>query len=195
MDLAARRFAEQGYHGTSVGEIVQGLGVGKGVFYWYFSSKEELFEEILREAQNDLREAQRDAIRPESDAFARIEAGIRSSMRWLAEHKHLFSLIQQAATESRFQEVLRESHARSVSDLSRHVRDGIEQGVIRDEDPEVLTNAVLGVIHALNRTFLLQGTDAEQLLDVTIGFCLAGLRAQGATAVPAGPAATSRATG
>ena len=52
MDYAATRFAENGYHPTSVAEIVQGLGVGKGVFYWYFDSKEELFLEILREAQH-----------------------------------------------------------------------------------------------------------------------------------------------
>ena len=25
--------------------FVQGMGVGKGVFYWYFASKEELFSE------------------------------------------------------------------------------------------------------------------------------------------------------
>ncbi|MBW3557793.1 MAG: TetR/AcrR family transcriptional regulator, partial [Actinobacteria bacterium] len=38
MDFAAHRFADHGYHPTSVAEIVQGMGVGKGVFYWYFSS-------------------------------------------------------------------------------------------------------------------------------------------------------------
>src|SRR3546814_263494 len=35
MAFATSRFAEQGYHPTSVSEIVAGLGVGKGVFYWY----------------------------------------------------------------------------------------------------------------------------------------------------------------
>ncbi len=53
MAFAASRFAEQGYHPTSVSEIVSGLGVGKGVFYWYFDSKEQLFLEILRDAQTD----------------------------------------------------------------------------------------------------------------------------------------------
>ena len=62
MDYAAQRFAENGYHPTSVAEIVQGMGVGKGVFYWYFSSKEELFLEILRESQTDLRRRQQQAI-------------------------------------------------------------------------------------------------------------------------------------
>ena len=47
IDFAAHRFAENGYDPTSVAEIVSGMKVGKGVFYWYFSSKEELFLEIL----------------------------------------------------------------------------------------------------------------------------------------------------
>ena len=55
MDFAAHRFAEHGYHPTSVAEIVSGIGVGKGVFYWYFTSKEELLVEILRDGQYELR--------------------------------------------------------------------------------------------------------------------------------------------
>ena len=55
MDVAARKFAENGFHPTSVAEIVAGVGVGKGVFYWYFDSKDQLFLEILHDAQQDLR--------------------------------------------------------------------------------------------------------------------------------------------
>ena len=73
MEFAAARFAEQGYHPTSVAEIVQGLGVGKGVFYWYFSSKEELFLEILKDAQHDLRRTQQQAIDGIDDPVRRIE--------------------------------------------------------------------------------------------------------------------------
>src|SRR5882724_8882346 len=86
MEFAARRFAENGYHPTSVAEIVQGLGVGKGVFYWYFSSKEELFLEILKEAQTDLRRTQQQAIDGVDDPVRRIELGIQASMRWSSAH-------------------------------------------------------------------------------------------------------------
>src|SRR5690554_5618804 len=86
MAYAAQRFAETGYHPTSVAEIVEGLGVGKGVFYWYFSSKEELFLEILREAQRDLRRAQQRAISGLDDPVQRIAEGIRASIAWSAAH-------------------------------------------------------------------------------------------------------------
>src|SRR3954469_9449321 len=99
MDFAALRFAENGYHPTSVAEIVQGLGVGKGVFYWYFSSKEELMLEILKEAQHDLRVTQQAAIDGIEDPVRRIELGIQASMRWSSEHPELYNLFAFAATE------------------------------------------------------------------------------------------------
>src|SRR3977135_2450746 len=102
-----RRFAEKGYHPTSVAEIVQGMEVGKGVFYWYFSSKEELFLEILKEAQQGLRRRQQQAIAEEPDPAKRLELGIRASMAWLAENRHLYTLFQFAVSEERFATVLR----------------------------------------------------------------------------------------
>src|SRR4029079_1639555 len=107
MDFATARFAGNGYHPTSVAEIVEGIGVGKGVFYWYFSSKEELFLEILRDAQKDLRRRQQQAIADEADPVRRIELGIRASMQWFEEHRNLLTLIAFAATEERFAPALR----------------------------------------------------------------------------------------
>src|SRR5438874_12426718 len=92
MTYAIARFAENGYHPTSVAEIVQGLGVGKGVFYWYFSSKEELFHEILHDAQQQLRRRQQAAIVDEPDPVARIELGIRASLTWFEENRSLVNL-------------------------------------------------------------------------------------------------------
>src|SRR2546423_11904074 len=89
MEFATTRFAENGYHPTSVAEIVQGLGVGKGVFYWYFSSKEELFLEILRDAQRQLRRRQQLAIGEEPDPVKRIELGIRASIAWFDENRNV----------------------------------------------------------------------------------------------------------
>ena len=79
---AARLFAERGYHPTSVSDIVEALGVGKGVFYWYFASKEELLTELLKSANHELRKRQQQAIGDEADPVRRIELGIRASLAW-----------------------------------------------------------------------------------------------------------------
>ena len=176
MEYAAARFAEQGYHPTSVAEIVQGLGVGKGVFYWYFRSKEELFLEILREAQQDLRRRQQQQIGEEPDPVRRIELGIRASMAWFDEHRNLFNLFQFAATSDRFAPQLRRGQEVAVADAVRHVKDGIVEGRIRDGDPELLTHAIIGVTSTLARTFIHErGESGSDVADAAVEFCLKGL--------------------
>ena len=176
MEYAAARFAENGFHPTSVAEIVQGLGVGKGVFYWYFESKDDLLLAILRDAQHDLRRTQQHAIADEEDPLARIEAGIRTSMRWFAEHPHLVNLTQFAATEERFAPALRRGQDVALSDTVKHIKDGIVSGQIRDIEPEVLAHALLGVTGHLTRELIhLRGEPADDVAEAAVTFCLQGL--------------------
>src|ERR1044071_2335148 len=91
---AARLFSERGYHPTSVADIVASLGVGKGVFYWYFPSKEELLTELLKSSNHELRKRQQQAIGTEADPVRRIERGIRASLEWFHAHREYFAIIQ-----------------------------------------------------------------------------------------------------
>src|SRR5215510_2370252 len=116
MVCGAKLFSERGYHPTSVADIVASLGVGKGVFYWYFPSKEELFVELLRGAHQDLRRRQQAAIGTEPDPVRRIELGIRASMAWFHEHRSSFNLVQFAATEERFSPVVRHNRDVAIAD-------------------------------------------------------------------------------
>jgi AcrR family transcriptional regulator len=175
MDLAARTFAAEGYHTTSVTSIVERLGVGKGVFYWYFDSKDELFSELLADALLSMRLAQREAIAGEPDPGRRIEQGIRSSLNWLSEHRHLFVLMEFARTEERFAPTMRQGDQQIVADALPHVSAGITAGLLRGEDPTVLTLAILGVTAHLARVLVLeQGQDAETVAAAAIAFCRNG---------------------
>jgi AcrR family transcriptional regulator len=44
---AFRMFAEQGYDGVSLNNIIKETGLTKGGVYYHFSSKEELFKEVV----------------------------------------------------------------------------------------------------------------------------------------------------
>jgi AcrR family transcriptional regulator len=176
MAYAAERFAEQGYHPTSVSEIVAGLGVGKGVFYWYFDSKEQLFLEILKDAQTDLRRRQQQAIGDEEDPVRRIELGLRASMAWAEAHRDHNKLIQFAATETTFVTALHRGQDIAVADVVKHVKEAIAQGRIRDADPDVLAHAMVGVAGHLTRIFIYErGDPAESVADAAVAFCLDGL--------------------
>ena len=176
MAYATTRFAENGFHPTSVAEITEGLGVGKGVFYWYFESKEDLLRAILADAQRDLRRRQRVALADLEDPAARIEAGIRASMRWSIDHPAVFRLFQFAATDDRFSGGLRRGEQVAVADAARHIRDAQAAGEVRDGDPDLLAQALLGVHTHLVR--LVHRGDLEptdDVIDAAVAFCLHGL--------------------
>ena len=179
--MAARLFASNGYHPTSVADVVEGLGVGKGVFYWYFASKEELFRHILVDAQRDLRRAQRQAIADEPDPVRRIEVGIRAAVTWLDDNRHLFVLLEFARTEERFAPLIRQGEEQAVADALPHVKAGIDAGLIRREDPLVVAHAILGVTDHLARVLVLeQGRPAAEVAEGAVAFCLGGILAPAA---------------
>jgi AcrR family transcriptional regulator len=178
LDSAARLFAARGYHRSSVADVVEGLGVAKGVFYWYFASKEELLCQILADAQRDLRRTQRQALADEPDPVRRIEAGIRSAVGWLDDNRHLFVLLEFARTEERFAPLIRQGEEQAVADALPHVRAGIDAGLIRRQDPLVVAHAILGVTDHLARVLVLeQGRPAAEVAEGAVELCLSGILA------------------
>lgn len=176
MAFATARFAANGYHPTSVAELVDGLGVGKGVFYWYFESKEELFVEILREGERALRRAQWDGMGDETDPIRRLALGIRASMDWWAEHRDLYVLIEFARTEASFAPGIRKGEKVALADTQRLVDEAMASGAIPDGDAVVTAQAILGVSSILARTQLLaRQRPPQEVADAVVDFCWHGL--------------------
>jgi AcrR family transcriptional regulator len=181
LDAAYRLFAEQGYHGTTVGDVCDELGVGKGVFYWYFKSKEALFKELLRTTLFQLRRAQETAITGVTDPVARIEKGIRTSIDFYRSEPGYLSLIRTAARYEEFSGVLQEGQEIVVADTAIHIKEGMAEGSIRHGDPELMAHGILGAILHFVETYF--GTEAgashdrPQLADEAVAFCLRGVLA------------------
>jgi AcrR family transcriptional regulator len=179
LDIAAVLFAERGYHPTSVAEIVEAASVGKGVFYWYFESKEALFNEILRNSNFSLRRRQQAYIGTEPDPIRRLELGVQASMHWYREHRHVFNLFQFAATETAFAATLHESQENALNDAVRHVKEAMAAGRIREGDPLFLTQAVTGVTSLMARRFIFErDDDPDEVAAMTSSFILHGLMVQ-----------------
>jgi AcrR family transcriptional regulator len=176
MDYAARQFALNGYHPTSVADVVEGCGVGKGVFYWYFESKEALMHQILRDANYSLRRRQQQSLRNEPDPLRRLELGMHASMHWYVDNRHMVNVFQFAASEREFADTLRQSQENALADVMRHVTDAMASGRIRQADPVVLAQGLLGVTSHMVRKFLIEaGNDPDQVADDAIAFVFQGM--------------------
>jgi AcrR family transcriptional regulator len=81
---AARLFAEKGYHGTSIGDLAEALGVQKGSVYAHIESKADLLWEVAREGAAAFHAAL-DSVPDEGPVVERIRAALRAHLRVVAE--------------------------------------------------------------------------------------------------------------
>ena len=167
IELATAKFAADGYHPTSVADIVDGLGVGK------------VGEEILRDAQKDLRRRQQRAVSDLPDPIERMEQGIRAAVHWSFEHRDLAKLVDFAQTDERFAHLIRHGRSRLVGDAMPLIKEAMVEGLIPEGDPEQLAYAILGVSTNLTAVYINeQGQDPDAVAQVAVDFCLRGIGAR-----------------
>ena len=179
LDGAAALFAERGYAETRVLDIVQAAGVAKGLFYWYFENKEALFRELVEQNRLRLRRAQAAAIDPEAEPLLKIRQGAEASVRYMAQYAHFFALLEVENLEKQFADELRRGTDVHTADVAALIRDGVADGTIREEDPEVAAYGVVGTVgyySHFHRTGRLQ-VDADELAAVVGRFVVCALAA------------------
>lgn len=88
IDAALSEFAEKGFMGTTVNDIVRAAGTSRATFYLNFSSKYELVSEMRAELSPDFRERYRelDGVLA-TRSVEQFRAWVAHQFRWNAEHE------------------------------------------------------------------------------------------------------------
>jgi len=87
LDAALKVFAERGYHGVAVPEIATAAEIATGTLYHYFEHKQELVNEVYRDAKQRLRTALLDGLdEPDLDRPGAAEAWFLEVWRRLAAY-------------------------------------------------------------------------------------------------------------
>jgi len=172
-------FTERGYAATRISDICAEAGVAKGLFYWYFPKKVDLFSELVRTMRQRLRRAQADAVGPDATALERIVAGSEASVIFIAEHAHYFALVEVERADPAIAEALRGTTRVYLDDVVALVREAQAAGDVRDEDPRLLAMGVLGTVssfgHSLRTSQLdLAPTDLATFVGAWIERALTG---------------------
>jgi AcrR family transcriptional regulator len=155
LEAAEQVFAEHGYHDASVVKITEAAGVGQGTFYLYFASKQEVFDELVRDLNRRVRHAMKEA---SSRGASRLEAevlGFDAYFRFTAEHPALYRIIRQAEFVS--PELLRYHYDRLSEGYVEGLQAAVDRGEVRSSDPEVLAWALMGAGELIGMRWILWG--------------------------------------
>jgi AcrR family transcriptional regulator len=174
---AAKLFAQKGYHGTSIGDIADALGVQKGSLYSHIASKEDLLYETMREGAAAFHGAL-DAIPEALPATEKIRLALRGHLRVVAEQLDVATVFVQEwryLEGSRRDEIVaeRRRYEERVRDLFREGRELSELRADLDESV-----AALLLLSAANwaYTWLKPGRDTDELADRFYALLVDGMR-------------------
>jgi TetR/AcrR family transcriptional regulator, cholesterol catabolism regulator len=174
---AARLFAEKGYHGTSIGEIADALGVQKGSLYAHIQSKQDLLYETMLEGARAFHGGL-DTIPEQVPATEKIRLALRSHLRVVAEQLDVATVFVQEwryLEGERREEILRERR-RYEERIRTFFREGRDLGELRTDLDDA--TAALLALSAANwaYTWLQPGRDTDELADRFYALLIDGMR-------------------
>ncbi len=174
---AARLFAEKGYHGTSIGDLAQALGVQKGSLYAHIESKADLLWDVVRDGASSFHAAL-DTVPDDGPVLERIRAALRAHLGVVAERLDVATVF---VREWRYLEVGRRdefvAERRRYEERFRALfREGRELGELRTDLDD--GTAALLALSAVNwaSTWLRPEADTDALADRFTALLLDGMR-------------------
>lgn len=146
-ESAIKVFSSSGYTGATMDEVVAMAGVAKGSLYYHFKSKEELFLFIIKEGLDLIHEEVEKSISNIDNPYDVIKESVKVLLKYVYENKDLFKvIISQLWGNDDRNEVLRKEVKTLIDDTTLKISKGIDAGFIKDEDPELLSYTIIGIL-------------------------------------------------
>lgn len=149
---ALKRFAESGYAGTSVQEIVDDAGVTKPTLYYYFKSKAGLFQALIDWAHDERFRLMQEAAGRKREIAGQLTEILTVLFEFLSSHQELmriafataFAAKGEIPPEIRYLDRCR----RNLEFIHGLIRQGMAAGALRRNlDSEQLVMGIFGMMN------------------------------------------------
>jgi AcrR family transcriptional regulator len=168
LDCALRVMAVNGFQLTSIQDIASEANVSVGNVYHYFSSKEEIFSEVLRTGQTNYGKYVSEIAAMDIDAVTKLR--IIMSF-WLSMHTNwAFTILMHTArlsesTPPEIKKAITDRFTANLDPVAAIMQEGINRGTIIDEDPLQLAFYFVSLIQGLT---LQRPPDYEVPVDMNV---------------------------
>jgi AcrR family transcriptional regulator len=155
LDVAQELFYTKGYKQTSVQDIIDGVGIAKGTFYYYFSSKIQLLDELVERMLGQTIQLVEPIVQDENlDALEKFHLFFSTIENWKIENQAFFKGIIQVFYNDN-NAVLRDkvkaaSITASTPPLTRIIRQGMEEGIFDTCYPEDIGEIIIVIGQSLS---------------------------------------------
>lgn len=159
LDAAEQVFAEKGYHGAVVDDIIRVSDSSKGGFYFHFPNKQGIFLALIDALVPKLASAVERAIAGESDPVAQMDAALRTVLETFSRHRRLSKilLVEAVGLGHGFDEKLMQTRSYFASMIQGYLDRAVTAGAIAPLDTETASWAWFGSINEIVVRWLVTG--------------------------------------
>lgn len=165
LDAAAAAFAESGFDAASVSQICRAAGVTKGAFYHHYGSKKDVFLELLNRwlrGLDDQLESLRAAQPSVPDSLLAMTAVVSDILGAAGDQLPIYlEFLNQAMRDDAVWQAAVEPYHRYVFVLAMIVRQGIDEGSLREVEPEAAARVITALVMGLLLEALLDPDGAD----------------------------------
>ena len=179
MDTAVKLFAKKGYHATSISDISEAVGLGRGALYYYIQSKEDLLWEIHNLRVNPLLEAtiqlEQQSLTPE-EKLRELSRQLIETITTYLPYMIVFYREMAALAPERLAELVEKRRAYEDS-IERILCAGVESGDWEIENPRMCVLAFLGMYNWTFQWYNPQGPmKPDEIADTFFQLFLNGIK-------------------
>jgi AcrR family transcriptional regulator len=176
LDVALQVFAARGFHGASMNDVADAVGVTKPVLYQHFDSKRDLYQALIDDVGNRLLGNIAKAAAEATDGRSQTELGYRAYFRWVADDHDGFRFLFGSGT--RRDDEFNAAVTRITAEAAKAVAPLIAVDI--DERHRItLAHALVGLAEGASRLLVERGDefDPDEIAREVADLAWAGLRA------------------
>lgn len=156
LKVSAKFFSERGFEGSSLTKLAAGMKMSKAFIYHYFSTKEQLIDEITLDTQLRLTERTRQHL-AETDNFAeKVRLFMVAHATFLDENFHEMRAANYSFAGNMSEQVAvkaRQNNADYLRIIVDIFNAGTAAGELVADNPPLSARAVFSLIHSLSRWY------------------------------------------
>jgi AcrR family transcriptional regulator len=161
INAAEALFNEKGFENTSIDDIVQRVGVAKGLFYYYFKSREELLAAIVDRIQDDLEKVVFEATNKEGlTAMQRLQEMSNSSDLIRVRSGKLMKYFHKERNQALHLQLEIRTMKFLIPAVEAIIKQGVSEGVFNTPYPRETAIALFGMKGVIDHTNT--GTDYHE---------------------------------
>ena len=146
LNTAIKLFAEKGYDNASTEEITAVAGVAKGSLYYHFSKKEDIFDLMLKEGTELLKNSVEIKTKKCNTSLEKIKAVILIEIKVMVKYENFINVVfSQIWGEEEKNKKCKQAVFEFIKIIEEIVQEGINNGEFYESDVEATASAIFGI--------------------------------------------------